>query len=156
MPKDQHPSRQPLNKRHGTRSGAIKSSDPPLHTKRGATLDAGYQHRVPVPSLGHQLGTLATDLYGLGRHPWLFVAIVLSYFILSVIWLIEKMSAFNMVSALVSLFVLIYAIAHNLLELVDCLGTIFRQLGWAFSILGRRFRRMAKRMRETFGRAQRV
>jgi hypothetical protein len=113
-------------------------------------------HRAPAPSLGHQLGTLATDLYMLGRHPWVFVAVVLSYLILSTIWLIEKMSAFNVASVLISLLVLIYAIAHNLLELIDCLGTIFRQVGWMFSMIGRGFRRMAKRIRKRLGEAQRV
>jgi hypothetical protein len=152
MSKIRQPSRQASAKRRAADSGAIKGSDPPHLSKAALSVDVRYPHTPPA--LGRQLMRLATDIYGIARHPWIFVIIVLSYLIISASWLIAKMTAFSVLSVIASFFALIYAIAHNLLELVDCLGTISGQVSWAFYRMSRKFRRFGKRLRETLAQAQ--
>ena len=76
---------------------------------------------------------------------------VLTYFIVSVVWLIERISVFNVSSVIVFSFVLIYAQGHTMLTLLECLATVFRQLGWLFSATGKTLAKVVQRMKDALG-----
>jgi hypothetical protein len=158
MSKKQEPFRRPVRDRHHRRGGFIKSGDPPHDSSGASWLESGYAPDELAPTFSRQLARVARDIYILGQYPWAYVILIISYFSISLVWLIEKLSAFNIASVIVSTFVLIYAVGHNFVELIDCFGVIFRHIGLAFKFMGRAFtatghlfRRTAKRLRETLG-----
>jgi hypothetical protein len=163
MSKKHTPSHHPGNDPHHRSGGLIKSSDPPHDIRSPSLLHADYPHREPAPSFGRRLARISRDIYMLGQYPWVFVILILSYLTLSVAWLVEKASTFSILSVALSVIVLIYAVVHNLVELIECLSVVLRHIGFAFKFMGRAFteagqlfRRTAKRLRETLGDVRRV
>jgi hypothetical protein len=157
MSKKRIPSHHPSNDPQHRRGDRIKSADPP-HDIKGPSHQTDYPNREPIPSFTRRLARIGRDIYMLGQYPWVFVILILSYFGLSVTWLIEKASTFSVLSVALSAVVLIYAVVHNLVELMECLSVVLRHIGFAFRFMGRAFteagqlfRRTAKRLRETLG-----
>lgn len=157
MATTKRPTRRSAIRAHNARrDNAIKSSDPPQRIKRGPDRQGHYSQPASAQSIGRLLMNLGWNLYNLARHPWIFVLLIGIYLIFSIIWLVQKFSTFNVVSVIASVFVLVFAITHNFVQVVDCLGAIFRQVGFAFKLtgrafgtVGRAFRRAAVRLRQT-------
>lgn len=110
-----------------------KGSDPPSASRfEQASLPKGDDLKSSRNSAWRQA-------YLLARKPWVFVPMVGTYWTASVTHLLAEISAINVASVFVSTFVLALAVAHNLVDVVERLGTIFRQIGIGFRAVGRTF-----------------